>query len=206
MEKTKPIEGLGYIYRYLFNGTTVYVGQTINLDKRIQAHSNEIKFFGLTDIEFKGCKRENLNDIEAYYIKLYKPVLNKVYPKIKNENIENNISISMPWEKYKKPVQIVFPLVKFDDIEQAFSSFKSVRNSDGTVYYGFGFPMDPEVFPTSIDYYTFGTGKNKFECVLLEDYNKCMTKISDNFLRMVSEKAHECAEDLIKLKGLKINE
>ena len=99
--KKGPIEGLGYIYRYLQDGQVMYVGQTKDLDRRVREHVKEAKFYNLTQIDFKGCIEKYLNDVEAYYINLYNPPLNMVHPKIKDENIQNIVNRLFGWEKYK---------------------------------------------------------------------------------------------------------
>lgn len=103
MESKGRKNGLGYIYKYSLDGIVMYIGQTTDLDRRVKEHAKEINFENLTDIEFKGCLEKNLNDVEAYFISLYKPILNKTQPKIKTNNIDYIINHLLPWEKYILP-------------------------------------------------------------------------------------------------------
>ena len=73
----------GYIYRYLYNGEVVYIGQTKNeLRLRVKQHCKEIAFFGLTEIQYieiPNATAKILNSTEEFYIDYYNPVLNQRY-------------------------------------------------------------------------------------------------------------------------------
>jgi len=189
------IPGLGYIYRYLLDGKTVYVGQTKDLDKRIQAHSQETRFFGLTDIQFKGCRTEHLNNVEAYFIDKYNPILNRVHPKIKDENIEEVINRLFDWETYQKPIPVVLPLIDLNPEHMITNYISKKGECSGQVWYATGLPVDEEKIPLTNKYYTFGRGKDKFDCVLLEDFDTQMRTIRKNFTQEVERVANQLIKE-----------
>lgn len=199
------IPGLGYIYRYLLNGETVYVGQTKDLDKRIQAHSQEIRFFGLTDIQFKGCRLEHLNNVEAYFIDKYNPVLNRVHPKIKDDNIEKIINSLIDWEDYKKPIPVVLPLVDLNPEHMITNYISRKGEHSGQVWYATGLPINEEKIPFTAKYYTFGKGKDKFDCILLEDFDNQMRIIRKNFTQEVERVANQLIKEHKLASEIKIH-
>ena len=76
----------GYIYRYLYKGKVVYVGQTRNeLHLRIKQHCKETAFLGLTEIQYieipyisdSSIRRRTILSTEEYYIEKYNPIINE---------------------------------------------------------------------------------------------------------------------------------
>lgn len=195
---------VGYIYRYLLNDETVYVGQTRDLDKRIQQHSKEIQFFGLTQIQFKGCLTKELDDVEAYFIDLYKPILNQRHPTIKNENIEKIINNLFDWEDYKKPIPVILPLVELNASPLIENYVIQKGEPSGKLIYATGLPVNHNLLPLENKYYTFGKGKNKFECILLDDFDKQMNLIRKNFITEVERVANDILKEHPDFKEIHI--
>lgn len=79
------------IYFLIKNDKIVYIGQSINGFKRLFTHS--LKDFDA--INFIYVKKENLDDVERFYIKKYNPVLNRT----KGNYTKNNIYISTTEEE-----------------------------------------------------------------------------------------------------------
>ena len=68
------------IYILLSLDEIVYVGQSVNVGRRLEEHWNELKkdfnrYFVIR------CERENLNKLEAYYILRFRPKYNIAIPK-----------------------------------------------------------------------------------------------------------------------------
>ena len=64
------------VYFLLDGGCVVYVGQSINLDVRIQAHSSK----RFDNIAFISIPHKCANDVEAHYIIKFQPKYNKTIP------------------------------------------------------------------------------------------------------------------------------
>ena len=106
-------EEKGTIYRYLHNGEVVYVGKTIRpLKQRVKEHCQELKFYGITEIEYYETKMvKDIFKHEAFWINYYKPILNELVPP------EEKCLKKMPrnkWKKYKGEVVYCKPIA-FDD-------------------------------------------------------------------------------------------
>lgn len=186
---------IGYIYRYLLNNKTVYVGQTRNLEKRIQQHAQETRFFGLTQIQFKWCINTYLNDVEAYFIQLYNPILNQMHPLIRDENIEETVNKLPNWEDYKKPIPVVLPLVELNANPLIENYIAQKGEPSGELFYSTGLPVNHNLLPLENKYYTFGKGKNKFECILLDDFDRQMNLIRKNFITEVERVANDILKE-----------
>lgn len=65
----------------------VYVGQSVNIERRIKEHRVDKKglFDSYTTIE---CTKENLDSSETSYLFMYRPKLNKKYYHAKNKNVK----------------------------------------------------------------------------------------------------------------------
>lgn len=70
---------IGFIYRIYYEDSIVYVGQTLNLKQRIDAHLKN-KIFGMYD--YAEVMTDSIDKYESYYINKHHPVLNKQVPKI----------------------------------------------------------------------------------------------------------------------------
>lgn len=64
------------VYFLLDGVSVVYVGQSINLDMRIQAHSSK----NFDNIAFITIPHKCANDVEAHYIIKFQPKYNKTIP------------------------------------------------------------------------------------------------------------------------------
>ena len=72
--KINVVRGIYFLFR---NEKIVYVGQSEDIFKRVHNHLNSKIFDSWNFIEFQS---EDLNEIEANYILLYKPEYNKSIP------------------------------------------------------------------------------------------------------------------------------
>lgn len=83
------------VYKLFYMGKVVYVGQSKNINKRLQAHAaDEAKIFD--DWSFQIYSEEELDKEEARLIKKYKPIFNR---KHNDQKIVNSI-------KAKKMIQL----------------------------------------------------------------------------------------------------
>lgn len=101
------------IYRYWHNGEVVYVGQTGELTKRIKQHCKEIRFYGITEVDYYELKpSQDKRAHEAYWINYYKPILNIQRPSLATVMRRKP---KVKWKKY--PYEIVYdePLVKWEE-------------------------------------------------------------------------------------------
>lgn len=95
-----------FIYRYIFNDETIYVGKTRrDLKLRVLEHSKEEKFLPYIKkctIEYFDCENRQTMDIyEKYLINKMNPLLNV----LDKDNVEFNFSLPyiewLPYKKYK---------------------------------------------------------------------------------------------------------
>ena len=106
------LNGKYCIYKYIYNDEVVYVGKSNCLDDRIRQHNEEIRFFGLNEIYYFICDNKNMMDVnEAYYINLYKPILNRQNVLI-NKKYENLINANPEWYQYIKSYAYPLPYIK----------------------------------------------------------------------------------------------
>ena len=99
----------GVIYRYLHNGEVVYVGKTLrSLQQRVEEHCRELKFYGVTEVEYYETKcRKDILKHEAFWINYYHPILNEDIPP------EKKCLGYMPcnkWRKYPYKVEYIKPI------------------------------------------------------------------------------------------------
>lgn len=123
-----------YIYDYIYNNEIVYIGKTNNLQRRINEHCKEIKFYGLTDICYYPCKtKEEMELLEIYLINLYKPILNYLIPSLKEipKYDVNN------WKLYNKNIEYEEPLVK----ENFPMPIYSIEKTEDIYYLGYGYEI-----------------------------------------------------------------
>lgn len=98
------------VYRYWWNGEPVYVGQTGDLDKRVKQHCKEIRFYGITEINYYELKpSQDKKAHEAYWINYHKPILNIQRPSLATVMKRKP---RVKWQKYDKPVIYDEPLVQ----------------------------------------------------------------------------------------------
>lgn len=94
-----------YIYKYVYYGAIIYIGQTISLDHRHIQHMNEKQFLELDKNKlklyyFKVNHSAEMNIWETLLINKYKPVLNRK-SKFKNFD-ERLLSFKEPiWDIYR---------------------------------------------------------------------------------------------------------
>ena len=123
--------GNAVVYKYVHNGEVVYVGQTNRgIQKRIKEHCKEIRFMGLTNVEYYEVDNEVVaRKHEAYWIAKYKPVLNIQRPSL--SEVMKRKPYKIKWVPY--PYEIVYdePLIKIDQgyISLFFLVFFFVRNT-----------------------------------------------------------------------------
>lgn len=102
------------VYKYVHNGEVVYVGQTNRgIQKRVKEHCKEIRFMGLTNIEYYEVADEaTARRHEAYWIARYKPVLNIQRPSL--STVMKRRPRNSKWVPY--PYEIIYdePLIKID--------------------------------------------------------------------------------------------
>ena len=70
------IEDFCGIYFLLKEKKIVYIGQSVNIFSRINAHTKDKDF---DEVRFFKCQREDLDKVEIFFIKLIKPELNGAY-------------------------------------------------------------------------------------------------------------------------------
>lgn len=68
------------IYFLILNNRVVYVGQSVDIHRRVMQHRDDKKPFD--EILFKEFPVEQLNEREAYYIDYYNPPQNKRKPRV----------------------------------------------------------------------------------------------------------------------------
>lgn len=66
-----PVSGV-YFLRHM--GKVVYVGQSVNILGRVSQHQGEKEF---DSVSYVRCQKENLNNVEGFFIKLLAPELNR---------------------------------------------------------------------------------------------------------------------------------
>ena len=97
------------IYRYKFLNNVVYVGKTNRpLEQRIKEHCKELKFYGLTDVEYyETTMKDDIFKHEAFWINHFKPILNEFIPNA-NKGLKK-----MPrnqWKKYEGEIKYITPI------------------------------------------------------------------------------------------------
>ena len=106
--------GNAVVYKYVYNGEVVYVGQTNRgIQKRVKEHCKEIRFMGLTNVEYYEVEDEVVaRKHEAYWIAKYKPILNIQRPSL--SEVMKRKPYKIKWVPY--PYEIVYdePLIKID--------------------------------------------------------------------------------------------
>lgn len=91
--QNKSIIGIYFLWDV---DTIVYIGQSIDIDKRISEHRKNKKFSHYSYIE---CSKKDLNKLESSYIKTYNPILNTLLidkhsiSPIENRNLNLNTAI-----------------------------------------------------------------------------------------------------------------
>ncbi len=99
------------VYKYSLNGEVVYVGQSNRgIQKRVKEHCKEIRFMGLTDVEYYEVSDEQTaRKHEAFWIAHYKPILNIQRPSL--TEVMKRKPRGVQWNKY--PYEIVYdePLI-----------------------------------------------------------------------------------------------
>lgn len=70
-----PNSSSGFVYKLILNNTVVYVGQTVNIKKRIAAHKSDpgMRF---DEYEYFECRQCDMSVIESAIISKYSPVMN----------------------------------------------------------------------------------------------------------------------------------
>lgn len=78
-ELSVPVDSFNYsgIYFLLRNSNVVYVGQSKNVSARIHYHTIEKDFDSFYAVP---CAKQDLDDLEAYYIVLFSPEFNFTLP------------------------------------------------------------------------------------------------------------------------------
>ena len=106
--------GNAVVYKYVYNGEVVYVGQTNRgIQKRVKEHCKEIRFMGLTNVEYYEVEDEVVaRKHETYWIAKYKPILNIQRPSL--SEVMKRKPYKIKWVPY--PYEIVYdePLIKID--------------------------------------------------------------------------------------------
>ena len=104
-----------YVYRFLINGTIVYVGRTTNLKQRFRMHEHLTKEM---DIEYIECTSEaEMIWKEIYYINLYYNEQSLNVADVYFKGTFQAISLDDKWSKYNKR-QIASDLSHNIDIDE----------------------------------------------------------------------------------------
>lgn len=102
-----------YIYKFTNkNGDILYIGKTINLKDRLKKHlsgtnqtNSKLKLYKeFKEIYYYECKNEKeMNELELYYIKLYKPQYNILsYNTSGEEDFQNICTDNIVWTEFKE--------------------------------------------------------------------------------------------------------
>jgi len=90
------------VYELVSNGEVIYVGQSINVDRRIKEHSDKV----FDAVNIHECEECELDSLEVSYIKKYLPVLNiRDNPNAPTRHIDkmkDPITMKIEREVYKK--------------------------------------------------------------------------------------------------------
>lgn len=71
----KRAMGAGVYFLYK-NDDIIYIGQSVNVMARVGQHVDK----DFDNVKIICCDKQNLNDVEAFFIDLFKPRLNKIRP------------------------------------------------------------------------------------------------------------------------------
>ena len=98
-----------YVYKYIYNNSIVYIGRTIDMDRRVKDHKSELHFqkfcknnnikysdFNIEYITLSNSNEENI--VERVLIDKYTPELNTTYINSPLNNIQFNLNSE--WKKY----------------------------------------------------------------------------------------------------------
>lgn len=77
VSKSIPIFPKCGIYFLIKDSEIVYVGQSIHIHGRVKTHQKDKEF---DRVFFVGCTRDELNQLEAKYIRQFEPRLNRTLP------------------------------------------------------------------------------------------------------------------------------
>lgn len=66
------------VYFLIREGRVVYVGQSLNCEGRIDAHTKGVSMKEFDSYHIVGCPVHKLDELEALYISKLRPPLNKV--------------------------------------------------------------------------------------------------------------------------------
>lgn len=113
-----------YVYRFLINENVVYVGKTIDIDKRMYTHFTKghlpLECYEQIDaIQYIECKNNtDMNIKELYFINKYKPIYNTVN-KSENDEVMIREFESIEWiNEYK----LNFSNDKINDIRKYYEN------------------------------------------------------------------------------------
>lgn len=92
-----------YIYKYVYKNEIVYIGQTVDLKRRIKQHEKEVSFlnYNNSDIYYFPCySKTEMDSFEYFLIQKYHPVLNVVH---NNDGHNKIITFEEPaWTLYQE--------------------------------------------------------------------------------------------------------
>ncbi len=170
-----------YVYKYIYQDKVVYIGQTINLDNRIKAHSQEIRFYGLQEVYYFECNNKLELDVnESFGIDYYKPVLNQTNNRI-YLNYPELVYKKPEWKKYDKIYNNPTPFIDFHNNEQIIQNFLNQR-----LYYKSGALYDGTLLHREIPTYNLlelGT------VIKEEDFINYTTEVENKFFEIIGKES-----------------
>lgn len=170
-----------YVYKYVYQDKVVYIGQTINLDNRIKAHSQEIRFYGLQEVYYFECNNKLELDVnESFGIDYYKPVLNQTNNQIYLNHLE--LVYKKPeWKRYDKIYNNPMPLIDFHNNEQIIQNFLNQR-----LYHKSGVLYDGTLLHREIPIYDLlGLGT----VIKEEDFINYTTEVENKFFEIIGKES-----------------
>lgn len=116
--RIKLKERTSCIYALIKDDIIVYVGQSVNVEQRVQAHAFTKDFDSYSIIE-ENVDMNIINELEADYIINFNPVLNKTI-----HYNEKHLTIKQVRKKLRKQTRTIEKLMKLNNAE--WSRFKTV--------------------------------------------------------------------------------